>query len=138
MTDKKADIMINISGGNIQILPNATHAEQHFYGCHPMELGQESVQETGMPDISSRLAIYISNVETRRRYVAQLRACQSAAEVGKTVVSMVQEVQGLTIDQAKTASFITIILNLATSVRSGITVPNFRKAIENAWYDRKE
>ena len=31
MTDEKATININIHGGNNQILPNATHAEQHFH-----------------------------------------------------------------------------------------------------------
>lgn len=28
----KANIVFNISGGNNQILPNATKAEQNFYG----------------------------------------------------------------------------------------------------------
>ena len=31
MTEEKATININIHGGNNQILPNATHAEQHFH-----------------------------------------------------------------------------------------------------------
>lgn len=137
MTDKKADIVFNISGGNNQILPNATHAEQHFYGVHPVN--QENTHETdNMPGISSRLSIYINNVEIRNRYANQLRACQSAAEVGKTVVAMVQEIPGLTIDTAKTTPFITILLNLAVSVKSGITVANFRKAIANAWFTKKD
>ena len=32
MTEEKATVNINIHGGNNQILPNATHAEQHFHG----------------------------------------------------------------------------------------------------------
>ncbi len=31
MTEEKATVSINIHGGNNQILPNATHAEQHFH-----------------------------------------------------------------------------------------------------------
>lgn len=136
MRNQKTYIVFNISGGNNQILPNATHAEQHFYGGRPVE--QETTKEADMPGISPRLSIYINNVETRNRYADQLRACQSAAEVGKTVVAMVQEIPGLTIDTAKTTPFITILLNLAVSVKSGITVPNFRKAIDNAWFARKD
>jgi hypothetical protein len=30
--NNKANIVFNISGGNNQILPNATKAEQNFYG----------------------------------------------------------------------------------------------------------
>ena len=32
MVEDKNNIIFNISGGNNQILPNATKAEQHFYG----------------------------------------------------------------------------------------------------------
>ena len=32
MAEDKSNIIFNISGGNNQILPNATKAEQHFYG----------------------------------------------------------------------------------------------------------
>ena len=31
MTEEKPTISINIHGGNNQILPNASHAEQHFH-----------------------------------------------------------------------------------------------------------
>lgn len=31
MTEEKPAVNINIHGGNNQILPNATHAEQHFH-----------------------------------------------------------------------------------------------------------
>ena len=129
----------NISGGNVQILPNATEAVQNFnyYGtgdaaphCTP--------DAAAAPDLSSRFAIYINNVETRERYISQLKTCQSAAEVGRTVVAMVQEVPGLTFDTAKTESFISILICLATSVTRGVTVENFRKAITNAWCARKD
>lgn len=129
MSEEKTQIIFNISGGNNQVLPNATHAEQNFhYHNGEMELS----------GIASRLAIYINKVEDQQRFAALLRKCQSASEIGRVMVTMVQEVPGLTIDTAKTEPFITILLSLATGVTSGATVPNFRKAIDNAWFNRKD
>ena len=51
---------------------------------------------------------------------------------------MVQETPGLTIDIAKTTPFISILLQVVTAISSGLTVPNFRKAIDNAWFTRKD
>lgn len=82
--------------------------------------------------------LYINKVEDQQRFTTLLRACDTAAEVGRVVVSIVKEVPGLTIDTAKTETFINILLGLATGVTSGVTVPNFRKAIENAWFSRKD
>lgn len=139
MCEETTRIVINISGGNNQILPNATHAEQHFYGGRCVDPSQPVATEamSSVPNLISRFAIYINNEEMRNRFTTQLRACLSAAEVGRTVVTMVQEVPGLTIDTAKTEPFITILLNLSTSVKSGISVPNFRKAITDAWLSKK-
>ena len=117
-------IVINISGGNNQILPVATHAEQHYH--------------TADTQIDNRLAIYINNVEDLRRYLSLLSACQSASEVGRCVTQMVQHTPGLTIDTAKTEPFISILLSLTPHIPSGTTVANYRKAIENAWYSRKD
>ena len=119
-------IVINISGGNNQILPVATHAEQHYH------------YHTDYTQIDNRLAIYINNVEDHRRYLSLLTACQSAAEVGRCVTQMVQHTPGLTIDTAKTEPFISILLSLTPHIPSGTTVANYRKAIENAWYSRKD
>ena len=51
---------------------------------------------------------------------------------------MVEEVPGLTIDTVKLRDFITILLACTDPEMSGRSVPNFRKAITNAWYGRKE
>ena len=37
MTEEKSTVNINIHGGNNQILPNATHAEQHFHEVGKVE-----------------------------------------------------------------------------------------------------
>ena len=139
MEEEKAKMIFNISGGKVQILPNATEAIQNFnyYGTGDA-VSHCTSESTAAPDLSSRLAIYINNVEVRERYISMLKSCQSAAEVGRTVVSMVQEVPGLTFDTAKTEPFINILLCLSTSVTKGITVENFRKAISNAWCARKD
>lgn len=129
MSEESAQIVFNISGGNNQVLPNATHAEQHFHYHNG---------EPTLSGVASRLAIYINKVEDQQRFTTLLRACNTAAEVGRVVVSIVKEVPGLTIDTAKTETFINILLGLATGVTSGVTVPNFRKAIENAWFSRKD
>ena len=136
MEDKKAQVIINIHGGRNQILPNATQAVQHFYGNSFM--GQEEEQPRQTSDATQRLSIYIKDEEMLSRYVGRLQACQSAAEVGRTVVAMVQETPGLTIDIAKTPPFISILLQVVTAISSGLTVPNFRKAIDNAWFTRKD
>ena len=136
MEDKKTQVIININGGRNQILPNATQAVQHFNGNSFM--GQEEEQPRQTSDATQRLSIYIKDEEMLSRYVGRLQACQSAAEVGRTVVAMVQETPGLTIDIAKTTPFISILLQVVTAISSGLTVPNFRKAIDNAWFTRKD
>ena len=136
MEDKKAQVIININGGRNQILPNATQAVQHFYGSSFM--GQEEEQPRQTSDATQRLSIYIKDEEMLSRYVGRLQACQSAAEVGRTVVAMVQETPGRTSDIAKTTPFISILLLVVTAISSGLTVPNFRKAIDNAWFTRKD
>ena len=136
MEDKKAQVIININGGRNQILPNATQAVQHFYGSSFM--GQEEEQPRQTADATQRRSVYIKDEEMLSRYVGRLQACQSAAEVGRTVVAMVQETPGLTIDIAKTTPFISILLQVVTAISSGLTVPNFRKAIDNAWFTRKD
>ena len=136
MEEKKTQVIININGGRNQILPNATQAVQHFYGSSFM--GQEEEQPRQTSDATQRLSIYIKDEEMLNRYVGRLQACQSAAEVGRTVVAMVQETPGLTIDIAKTTPFISILLQVVTAISSGLTVPNFRKAIDNAWFTRKD
>ena len=136
MEEKKTQVIININGGRNQILPNATQAVQHFYGSSLM--GKEEEQPRHTSDATQRLSIYIKDEEMLSRYVGRLQACQSASEVGRTVVAMVQETPGLTIDIAKTTPFISILLQVVTAISSGLTVPNFRKAIDNAWFTRKD
>ena len=100
---KSPSIVINISGGNNQILPVATHPEQHYHYHTAGTVG--AVSNCTNPDLPNdmqdhRLAIYINNVEDLRRYLS--------------------------------------LLSLTPHIPSGTTVANYRKAIENAWYSRKD
>ena len=47
MAEDKNSIIFNISGGNNQILPNATKAEQHFYGD---QFAKEALRK-GSPEV---------------------------------------------------------------------------------------
>ena len=66
ITDEKATVNINIYGGNNQILPNATHAEQHFH-----------YHSTALAEPPSRTRIY-NNVEIDSDYIDKLCQCSLA------------------------------------------------------------
>ena len=66
MAEEKATVNINIHGGNNQILPNATHAEQHFH-YHTTEAAEPA----------SRTCIY-NNVEIDSDYIDKLCQCSLA------------------------------------------------------------
>ena len=102
----KSNVTFNIYGGNNQILPNATHAEQHFYGNEFAEkmLAKEGETGASSSDDEQRLSIYINNVERRRGYITMLRSCTSAKEVGEVVVAMRQQETTFTDELANNAS----------------------------------
>ena len=87
MEEDKNNITFNIYGGSNQILPNATKAEQYFYGD---QFAKEALRKgivAGPPltDDERRLLVYIDKEESLRNYVASLAACKTAADVGKVV-----------------------------------------------------
>lgn len=61
--NNKANIVFNISGGNNQILPNATKAEQNFYGDKYIEEMMKTKNQSQEPVLSpetTRLSLYIN------------------------------------------------------------------------------
>ena len=90
MAEEKTNIIFNISGGNNQILPNATKAEQHFYGDQFAKeaLRNGATAEQPLTDDERRLAMFVETEESLRNYVASLKAYKSAAEVGQVVAVM--------------------------------------------------
>jgi len=107
------DITININGGNNQIIPNATEAKQYFFGIQHAEkvLQEETPTEPHDPALE-KLALYI-NKESLPTYIAQLGACESATELAKVVVSMVQQDSKLTPEEIVKERFIKLLLPFA-------------------------
>lgn len=139
MGEDKNNIIFNISGGNNQILPNATKAEQHFYGDQfAKEALRKGAQEVPpLSDEERRLAMYVENEEMVRSYVASIKACQTAAEVGQVVATMCENEPRIDEARIVTKAFIEILIPFMTGVDSGKGIDNIRNAINNAWAERK-
>lgn len=133
MTDK-SNIIFNISGGNNQILPNATEAKQIFIGDQfaddYLHRGEQLSPE------AIHLRAYINNVEHLKAYIAQLGECTTAAEVGKVVVSMAQNEPGITQETIVKQKFIGLLLPFIPKVTKGTGIANLRQSINNAWASR--
>ena len=127
-----SDVTFNIYGGNNQILPNATKAEQNFYGDQFAEktLAKDGEAPQPLTGEEQALAIYINNVETLEEYVAKLSVCVSARELALVVDAMVWD-SSVKVDRdtAVMQEFIRVLLPLAPHVTTGIN--NIRKQINN-------
>ena len=139
MAEDKSNIIFNISGGNNQILPNATKAEQHFYGDQFAKeaLRKGAPAETPLSDDERRLFMYIENEESLRNYVASIKACKTAAEVGQVVATMCENESRIDETRIVTKAFIETLLPFMTGVESGKGIDNIRTYINNAWAARK-
>lgn len=139
MKEENKCISINIYGGSNQILPNATKAEQHFYGD---QFAKEALRKGTAPEPSltndeRRLLVFIEKEESLRNYVAQLVACQTAADVGRIVAIMCENEPHLTEERIVKAEFITTLIPFITGVEKGRGIDNLRLQINNAWQERK-
>ncbi len=149
-----ADMTLNIYGGNIQILPNATQAVQNFYGdefarkvliekVHPVvpQEQQSDTEQEAPADVSDeddcRLAIYISNEEALREYIKLLRSCRTARDLGEVVATMCQNESQINEELIVKKDFIDLLLPFLAKWAKGQTTDNIRMAINNAWAARK-
>jgi hypothetical protein len=139
MEEDKNKIIFNISGGNNQILPNATKAEQHFYGDQFAKeaLRNGATAEPPLTDDERRLAMYVEKEESLRNYVASLKACKTAAEVGRFVVIMSENEPRLTEERIVKEEFIEKLLPFITNVQNGRGIANLRAQINNALAEYK-
>lgn len=139
MGEDKNNIIFNISGGNNQILPNATEANQYFYGDQfakeALRKGTSAVEP--LTDDERRLLVYVEKEESLRNYVASLKACKTAAEVGQVVALMCENEPHLDEVRIAKEQFIDILIPFLTSVEKGKGVDNLRIQIDNAWKERK-
>ena len=138
--NSKSNVIFNISGGTIQIAPNATTQQQIFYGdqfaerIHPSE-GKAS---EALNEDEQRLAIYINKVESLRSYISLLTTCKSAKEVGEVVATMCQNEEAIDEVLIVKADFIKLLLPFLTNVRNGKGIDNLRTYINSAWDARKK
>ena len=139
MAEEKSNIIFNISGGNNQILPNATKAEQHFYGDQFAKeaLRNGATAEPPLTDDERRLAMFVEKEASLRNYVASLKACKTAAEVGQVVATMCENEPRIDETRIVTKAFIEILVPFMTGVETGKGIDNIRNAINNAWAERK-
>ena len=139
MPDDKNNIIFNISGGNNQILPNATKAEQHFYGDQFAKeaLRKGSPEVPPLTDDERRLAVYVDTEESVRNYVASLKACKTSAEVGQVVATMCENEPHLFESRVAKADFIEKLIPFLTNVEKGKGIDNLRIQIDNALQERK-
>ena len=139
MAEEKSNIIFNISGGNNQILPNATKAEQHFYGDQFAKeaLRNGATAEPPLTDDERRLAMFVETEESLRNYVASLKACKTAAEVGQVVAVMCENEPHLFESRVAKADFIEKLIPFLTNVEKGKGIDNLRIQIDNAIQERK-
>ena len=139
MEEDKNRIIFNISGGNNQILPNATKAEQHFYGDKFAKeaLRKGTPAEAPLTDDERRLLMFCEKEESLRNYVASLNACKTAAEVGRVVAVMCENEPQLNETRIAKQEFIQTLLPFLTDVEKGKGIDNLRVQIFNACQERK-
>ena len=139
MAEEKSNIIFNISGGNNQILPNATKAEQHFYGDQFAKeaLRNGATAEPPLTDDERRLAMFVEKEASLRNYVASLKACKTAAEVGRVVVIMSENEPRLTEERIVKEDFIEKLVPFITNVQNGRGIANRRVQINNALAEHK-
>ena len=139
MAEDKNNIIFNISGGNNQILPNATKAEQHFYGDQFAKeaLRKGATEEPLFTDDERRLLVFIEKEESLRNYVASLAACKTAADLGRVVVIMYENEPRLTEELIVKEEFIEKLLPFIPGVEKGRGIANLRVQINNALTEYK-
>lgn len=146
--EDKSNVVININGGNNQILPNATEAVQNFNfyadGSEKKSLAVET--DTKVESASSAKAViedeegtdnydeleipYINKVYAKE-YADQLRTCADGRAVGVIVAKMVKDA-GLFEETAKKEIFIEKIIPYLDHLTKGKSVDNIRKHIRKA------
>ena len=139
MAEDKNSIIFNISGGNNQILPNATKAEQHFYGDQFAKeaLRKGATEEPLFTDDERRLLVFIEKEESLRNYVASLAACKTAADLGRVVAIMYENEPRLTEELIVKEEFIEKLLPFIPGVEKGRGIANLRVQINNALAEYK-
>jgi hypothetical protein len=131
-------VVINITGGNNQVLPNAVKAEQtfNFYGDKYVDTARKVVDNNGEV---RPLSPYIKDAKVLEHYLQKLSDCQTAKEVGLVVLEMVFDVN-VNVDQYIMVkhAFIIHVIRAAVNVKTGRSESNFRTYINEAWSKKND
>lgn len=139
MDDKEnANITFHIYGGNNQILPNATTANQNFYGgrgLHDKSDGEKDMDDL-LASAAARLSVYINKVEDLNTYLSQVVECTGAADLAKVIVNMAEREFNITQELIVKEKFISLFLPVTPKFTSGKSIDNIRARINDAWGKR--
>ena len=133
------EIIFNIYGGNNQILPNATEANQYYGGDGHKDDDRHADGEqpaTALSPEAHRLSLFIDNVDALRGYLMLLSRCASAREVGEVVALMAQKEPALTPEEIVKERFIELLPPLVPQLTKGTSTDNLRIHIDAAWKKR--
>ena len=132
-----AETVININGGNNQILPEATHAilHIHIYAGSPSQMPMDDT----LPEVA-QFSLYLDKVESLPRYLSLLSQCQSAHELAQVVMELLKNEPKITADEIVKERFIKKLLPLTPKITKGASVDNIRARINDAYthYRKKE
>ena len=135
-----SEITINIYGGNNLVMPNATHAEQHYHhhSEEPSPSENQALEPSPHEEGHQRLSIYINKVEDLNGYISLLTTCKTASEVGEVIATMCENEPS--IDSALIAKecFIRLLLPFIPNVEKGKGIDNLRIQIDKAWTARRK
>lgn len=134
------NITFNITGGNNQILPNATKAEQHFHlsGTAGQVAPRPERDTPWTEDDIARLGLYVENRDRLNSLVATLSACRSASEVAEAVTLFLDDEPRLTPDRVVKKEFLELLLPFLGKVESGKGIGNLRRCVNNALETRRK
>ena len=81
--------------------------------------------------------MFVEKEASLRNYVASLKACKTAAEVGKVVAVMCENEPHLFESRVAKADFIEKLIPFLTNVEKGKGIDNLRIQIDNGLQERK-
>lgn len=129
--------VVNIYGGNTQVQPSVTEANQIITiigGTEQAVATQRAEEATDTPPTIPEAAIdlrkYVSK-ENMKDYLEEIERCSSASGLAKIVARMCAKEEDLTPDEVKKERFISIMRELAKDLTKGNTINNIRARIDD-------
>lgn len=129
------NVIINIHGGNIQILPNATKATQNINGAEPVRTKIQDSPAKEEEDEAEHIArgtlcIYYSNECDLNNIIRRIADCRNAADLANLVVNDMHKHTILTSERMVSKDFIEALQQFLT-FKSGTSTGNIRTQINN-------